>query len=89
MRLQIAQIAHPMPSQTPAITRAVPSVRCCCITLSVEDSHRESMRLDEAHEQAIRCPLPHDELVQLPCGAEEARFAVDLVGQGHDLACAA
>ena len=42
---------------------------CCCITLSVEDSHRESMRLDVAHEQAILCPLPHDERVQLHCGA--------------------
>ena len=47
------------------------------------------MRLDVLHEEAILCPLPHDELVRLPCGAEEARFAVDLVGQGHDLACAA
>ena len=75
-------------SQTPwAVIRAMDG--CCRITLSLEDSHRDSMRLDEAHAQAILCPLPHDELIRLHCGAEEARFAVDLVGQGPDLACAA
>jgi len=41
--------------------------RRCCRTLTAEDSHRESMRLDRAHEQAITRPLPHDELVQLHC----------------------
>ena len=61
----------------------------CCTTLTVEDSQRESMRLDGLHEQAIPRPLPHDKLVQLHCLALQARFAVDLAGQGHDLARAA
>ena len=61
----------------------------CCTTLTVEDSQRESMRLDGLHEQAIPRPLPHDKLVQLHCLALQARFAVDLAGQGHDLALAA
>jgi hypothetical protein len=61
----------------------------CCRTLTGKDSHRESLRLDRVHEQAITYPLPHDELVQLQCVAEKARVAVDLAGQGHDLACAA
>ena len=47
--------------------------RRCCTTLSAEDSHCESMRLDEVHEQTISCPLPHDELVQLHCSAAQAR----------------
>ena len=47
------------------------------------------MRLDGLHEQAIPRPLPHDKLVQLHCLALQARFAVDLAGQGHDLARAA
>lgn len=63
--------------------------RRCCTTLTVEDSQRESMRLDGLHEQAIPRPLPHDKLVQLHCLALQARFAVDLAGQGHDLALAA
>ena len=61
----------------------------CCTTLAVEDSQRESMRLDGVDEQSIPRPLPHDELVQLLSGAAQARVAVDLVGQGHDLARAA
>ena len=61
----------------------------CCTTLSAEDSHRESMRLDGPHEQAISRPLSHDELVQLHCLAEQARVAADLAGQGDDLARAA
>lgn len=65
------------------------NVRRCCTTLTVEDSQRESMRLDGLHEQAIPRPLPHDKLVQLHCLALQARFAVDLAGQGHDLALAA
>jgi hypothetical protein len=63
--------------------------RRCCTNLTIEDSQRESMRLDGLHEQAITRPLPHDELVQLHCVALQARFAVDLAGEGHDLARAA
>ena len=47
------------------------------------------MRLDGLHEQAITRPLPHYELVKLHFGAAQARLAVDLAGQGHDLARAA
>jgi len=65
------------------------SARRCCTTLTREDSHCESMRLDGAHEQAIPRPLPHDELVQLHCFAAQARVPVDMVGQGADLARAA
>lgn len=65
------------------------SKRRCCTTLTVEDSHCESMRLDRAHEQAITHPLPHDELAQLHCFAAQARVAADLAGQGDDLARAA
>jgi len=67
----------------------IDAVGRCCTTLTVEDSQRESMRLDGLHEQAIPRPLPHDKLVQLHCLALQARFAVDLAGQGHDLALAA
>lgn len=49
----------------------------CCRTLTAEDSHRESMRLDKLHEQAITRPLPHHELVQLYGLSEEAWLAVD------------
>ena len=63
--------------------------RRCCRTLRLEDSHRESMRLDGLYEQAITRPLPHNKLVQLHCLASQPGFAVDLVGQGHDLDCAA
>ena len=41
------------------------TARCFCITLSVENSHRESVRLGDAHEQTILCPVPYDEVVQL------------------------
>ena len=34
----------------------------CCRTQSVEDSHRESMRLDVSDDQAPMRPLPDDEL---------------------------
>jgi len=61
----------------------------CCRTLTVEDSHCESMRLDGPHEQAITRSLSHDELVQLHGLASQARVAADLAGQGHVLACAA
>lgn len=61
----------------------------CCTTLTVGDSDRESIWLDSWHEQAISRPLPHDELIQLHRLTEEARVAVDLAGQGNDLACAA
>ena len=44
------------------------------------------MWLDGQDEQAIAHPLPNDELVQLYFGAAQARVAVDLAGQGHDLA---
>ena len=57
----------------------------CCRTLSVEDSHRESMWLDGLHEQAITRPLSHDELVQLHGVATQAGVAADLAGQGDDL----
>ncbi|OJG00165.1 hypothetical protein AX760_25555 [Pararhizobium antarcticum] len=63
--------------------------RRCCTTLTVEDSHRESMRLDMPHEQAITRPLPHYELVQLHCFASQARVFADLAGQGDGLARAA
>jgi hypothetical protein len=65
------------------------TVRRCWTTLPVEDSHRESMRLDRLDEQAITRPLPHHELVQLHRVTEEARVVADLAGQGDDLACAA
>ena len=58
----------------------------CCTTLSAEDSHRESNRLDRRHEQAITCPLPHYELVQLHRLTEEAWIFADLAAQGDDLA---
>ena len=61
----------------------------CCRTLTVEDSHRESMRLDGLHEQAITRPLSHDELVQLHGFSAQARIAADLAGQGDGLARAA
>ena len=57
--------------------------------LVVEDSHRESMRLDGAHEQAITRPLPYDELDQLHCLAAKARVFADMAGQGDELARAA
>ena len=63
--------------------------RRCCRTLSVEDSHRESMRLDGLHEQSITRPLSHDELAQLLSVAAQARVSADLAGQGDDLARAA
>ena len=66
-----------------------PSNRRCCTTLTGEDSHRESMRLEGRHDATPTRPLPHDELVQLHGFAEEARITVDLAGQGDDLACAA
>ena len=43
------------------------------------------MWLDGQDERAITDPLPSDELVQLYFGAAQARVAVDLAGQGHDL----
>ena len=61
----------------------------CCRTLTIEDSHRESTRLDGRHEQADTRPLPHDELVQLHCFTSQTRVAADLAGQGDDLARAA
>lgn len=61
----------------------------CCRTLSVEDSHCESMRLDGLHEQSITRPLSHDELVQLLSVAAQARVSADLAGQGDGLARAA
>ncbi len=63
-----------------------PSSRRCCRTLSVKDSHRESMRLDGEHEQACSRPLAHDELVELHGFASQSRVATDLAGQGVDLA---
>ena len=41
------------------------SARRCYTTLTVDDSHRESIRLEGLHDEALTCPLPHDELVQL------------------------
>lgn len=64
-------------------------LRHCCRTLAMEDSHRETMRLDGPHEQAITRPLPHDELVQLHGFAAQARVTADLAGQGDELARAA
>ena len=49
----------------------------CCRTLTVEDSHCESMRLDGPPEQAITRPLSHDDLVQLHGIASQARVAAD------------
>lgn len=63
--------------------------RLCFRTLPMEDSHRESIRLDGPHEQTYTRPLPHDELVQLHSFAWQARVAVDPAGQGHVLARAA
>jgi len=54
------------------------SAKRCCTTLTMGDSHRESMRLDRWHEQAISRPLPHHELVQLYCFASQAWFTADL-----------
>ena len=77
----------------PVATSFLPFVfvpaRRCCTTLAVEDSQRESMRLDGVDEQAIPRPLPHDELVQLLSGAAQAWVAADLARQGYDLARAA
>ena len=56
--------------------------RRCCTTLTGEDSHRESKRLDGQHEQAITRPLSHDELIQLHCRAAQARVSGGLAGQG-------
>ncbi len=61
----------------------------CCRTLTVEDSHRESMRLDVLQKQAIARQLSHDVLVQLLSVFAQARVAADLAGQGDDLARAA
>ena len=61
----------------------------CCTTLTLEDSHLETMRLDGPHEQTDTRPLSHDELVQLHCGASQAGLIADLAGQGDDLARAA
>ena len=69
-----------------AIPTVISFARRCCRTLTVEDSHRESVWLDRANEQAIPRPVPHDELVQLLSVAAQARVAADLAGQGHDLA---
>lgn len=55
-------------------------------TLNKDVSHCESRRLDLADEQADTRPLPYDKLVLLHRLASQARFAVDLVGQGDDLA---
>jgi hypothetical protein len=52
----------------------------------VENSQRESMRLDGVDEQAIPRPLPHDELVQLLSGVVQGWVAADLAEQGHGLA---
>jgi hypothetical protein len=67
----------------------VKSGRRCCTTLTLQDSHRESTRLDRSHEQAITPTLPHHELVQLHCGASQEGFIADVAGQGDDLARAA
>ena len=61
----------------------------CFRTLTMKDSHQESMRLDGRHEQAQARPLPHDELVHLQRCAQEARVAADLAGHGDGLARAA
>ena len=66
-----------------------PGMGRCCTSLTMEDSHRESMPLDVLHEQAVPRPLSHDELVQLQRVAQEAGFSADLGRQGHDLARAA
>ena len=58
----------------------------CCRTQSVEDSHRESMRLDGSDDQAPLRPLPHDELEILQRCPEAARVAADLAGQGDGVA---
>ena len=61
----------------------------CCTSLTMEDSHCESMALDAVHEQAISRPLSHDELVQLQRVDAQAGVFADLGRQGHDLARAA
>ncbi|MFN3646129.1 MAG: transposase, partial [Gemmobacter sp.] len=53
-----------VPVKVPRVRDRAPEGRCCT-TLTVRDSHRESMRLDRPDEQADTRPLPHDELVQL------------------------
>ena len=61
----------------------------CCRTLTLEDSHRESMRLEGLHDEALTRPVPHNELVRLHCRAAQAGLITDLAGQGHYLARAA
>lgn len=61
----------------------------CCIPLTFEDSHRESMQLDGLDEHAITRPLSHNDLVQLHGFSVQARIVADLAGQGDDLARAA
>ena len=51
--------------------------RHCCRTLTVDDSLRESVRLDRQHELAITRPLPHHKLVQPLRVTEEARVVAD------------
>ncbi len=46
----------------PMRTEGMWDERRCCRTQSVEDSHRESMRLDVSDDQAPMRPLPDDEL---------------------------
>ena len=61
----------------------------CFRTLTMKDSHQESMRLDGRHEQARARPLPHYELVRLQRCTQEAWISADLAGQGDGLARAA
>jgi hypothetical protein len=55
----------------------------CCKTLTVDDSHREAMRLDRPYEHAITLPLSHDELEVLQRCTQAARLTFNLAGQGH------
>lgn len=72
--------------EDPVARSFYPPARRCCRTLTVDDSHRESMRLDRPYEQAITRPLSHDELEVLRRCAQATRFAFDLAGQGHGMA---
>src|SRR6056297_550553 len=61
----------------------------CCTTLTLDDSHRESMWMEMRHEQAIIRPLRHHELARLDRLTEEAWFFADPAGQGDGMARAA
>ena len=61
----------------------------CCKTLTVDDSHGESMRLHGVYDKALTRPISHNELAQLQCRAAQTWFPANMGGQGDGLARAA